>query len=642
MQPTPLAQGTAARTYSGEATAFGTHGVGIDDMDGLAVFAATDRWCCESMFTPVVAVASWLIVKSVPRSRGFASPYRFAHDLGHRLAYNWIHRSKYNKKKPVKVWRRRKDRRQAQTPASAETDLDLARVEFLANIVHEIRTPLTVILGQIDAALLEAVEKKQQHQLRAASRNARRLERLANQVHDLTQLSTGSLQARLRNVELVPFVESLVMSFEDLADRKGLLLEFYAKRGSIRGRIDPDHVTTIISNLMSNAVNFTPAGGRIGVALDFAAPDLMQLAVIDTGVGIAKEKQEHLFDVFARYSNAESTGAGVGLALARELARLHDGDITLRSKAGNGCRFDVSIPVGTNIVDDDTDLLAAVAGRPKITSEILYRSTVQSTPEISRHGQPSVLVIDANDEFRQWAAETLADVASVDTEKSIAAALRLVNELAPDLIVVDDHPPVSDAVEFTQRIRADERTSHVPVALISAQRDTDRRIDALNAGADEYLEKPISGPELCARATNIFDRYRKLREQFREQIVIRPADICARSVDQEFLEKVKSTIESCFEDPEFSVQDLGDAVAMSTSQLSRKLRALIDQSPAQLIRGMRLQRAADLVAANAGQISDICFRVGFSDQSHFSRTFKRQFGISPIDYRRQHVRASRD
>jgi DNA-binding response OmpR family regulator/two-component sensor histidine kinase len=541
----------------------------------------------------------------------------------------------------VKVWRRRKDRRQAKTPASAETDLDNARVEFLANIVHEIRTPLTVIQGQIDAALIEADDKKRQRQLRAASRNARRLERLANQVHDLTQLSAGSLPARLRKVELLPFVESLVMSFEDLADRKGLLLEFYAKRGSIRGRVDPDHLTTIISNLMSNAVSFTPAGGRIGVALDFAAPNLMQLAVVDTGVGIAKERQEHIFDTFARHSGAGPTGAGIGLALARELARLHDGDITLQSQPGKGCRFDVAIPVGTEIVDDDSHLLTAAVDRPEVTSEILYRSTVQSAPQNDRPGQPSVLLIDANDEFRQWAAEVLADVASVDSEKSVDVALRLASELAPDLIIVDDHPPGSDAVEFTRRIRGDERTSHVAVALISARRDSDRRIEALDAGADEYLEKPIAGRELCARATNIFDRHRKLRERFREQIVIRPADISERSVDQRFLEKVKSTIENCFEIAEFSVQDLGDAVGMSTSQLSRKLRALIDQSPAQLVRRMRLQRAADLIAANAGQISDICFRVGFSDQSHFSRTFKRQFGVSPMDYRRQHEGADR-
>jgi DNA-binding response OmpR family regulator len=538
----------------------------------------------------------------------------------------------------MKVWRRQNNENE-KTEANA-VELDAARVQFFANIVNELRTPLSVILGQIDAALLEEDSDTRNHQLRDAGRNARRLERLAEQAMDLTRLDNGSLEHKLRNVELVPFVGSLVASFEDLADRNGLLLEFFAKKKSVRGRVDPNLLTTVVSNLMSNAVKFTPPGGRIGVALDFNAPDVMQISIVDTGVGIAEDRMAQIFEPFVRDSGDESTptvGAGIGLALSRELARLHGGDITLRSQPGKGCRFDIELPVGVTIEEPGDALLDASEARPKVTAEILFRSTVQSLPDSSDESRPTVLLIDANDAFRRWAAESLAEVASVEAVATNDPALQLAREMLPDLVIADDRDKASDGVALTRHLRADERTSHIPVVLVSAQGDADRRIMAFDAGVDDYLDKPIDARELRARTASTLERHRELRSRFREQVVIRAAEICERSVDQAFLEKVTTTIESSIESADFSVQDLGDAVAMSTSQLSRKLRALIDQSPAQLIRGMRLQRAADLVAGNAGQISDICFRVGFSDQSHFSRTFKRHFGVSPIEYRRQHA-----
>ena len=537
----------------------------------------------------------------------------------------------------MKAWRRRKNDNKGNK--SAAGDLDAARVRFFTNIVDELQSPLSVILDQIDSALVEADADARARQLRTAQRNARRLERLAGQTADLTRLVGGTYESRLRQVELVPFVESLAMSFEDLADRNGLLLEFFAKKAAVRAHVDPDALTTIVSNLVSNAIKYTPAGGRVGVALDFEPPDLMRISVVDSGIGIPADKQRNLFEPFLRNAAGDARsadGPGIGLPLAYALARVRGGDITVRSETGKGSRFDIVIPTGADFGEPGEALLSSGADRPDVTAEVLFRSTVQALPEATDHVRDLILIVDANEEFRRWAAATLAEVANVETEAGADAAVELAREALPDLVIAADLEARSDGIGLAQHLRADARTSHVPIVLVGAGTDTARRVRAFEAGADDYLYKPIEARELRARASGILDRFKALQTRFREQVVIAPAEVSQRSVDQRFLEKVTAAIENSIDASDFSVQDLGDAVAMSTSQLTRKLQALIGQSPARLIRRMRLQRAADLVAGNAGRISDICFEVGFSDQSHFSRSFKRQFGMAPMEYRRRH------
>ena len=541
----------------------------------------------------------------------------------------------------MKVWRRQSNNKKSRGPSLAE--LDAARIRFFANIVNELRTPLGVILGQVEAASFESDADARRHQLRVAMRNARRLERLSSQALDLTRLQSGSVDKNLQTAELLPFIESLVMSFEELADRNGIHLEFLARRKSIRGRIDTAAVTTILSNLMSNAVKFTPGGGRIGVALDFRAPDIMHITISDSGIGMSPAQQALIFEPFLlpeEGRGATAGGAGIGLPLAYGLARLHGGDIEVQSEPGRGARFDVRIPIGTDVEDDVISFSDTV--RPEVTEEILYRSTIYAPALPSEKLLAKAIVIDSNSEFGSWMAESLADIVDVKYLATLDTAIEDIKEAMPELVIADDRADAFDSVALTRSLRADETTSHIPVILISASASSDRRSVAFDAGVDDYLDKPVVARELRSKVASILDRYAALRARFREQVIVPPAEVSARSVDQKFIEKVTSAIDSAIEDNDFSVQELGDAVAMSTSQLTRKLKALIDQTPAQLIRRTRLQRAADLVKANAGQLSEICFQVGFSDQSHFSRSFKKHFGVSPKEYRTQCAAKARD
>ena len=519
---------------------------------------------------------------------------------------------------------------------------DAARIRFFVNIAHELRTPVAVILGQIDAAMLEHDESARAHQLRVAARNARRIGRLADQALELSRLDAGALQARLRPVTVVPFVESLVMSFEELAERKGIVLEFLARHGQVTGRLDPDHLTTIVSNLLSNALKYTPSGGRVGIALEFCPPGLLRLSVVDTGPGIASARHESVFQPFTRGPDddeAHPGGAGIGLALARELARLQGGDIRLESEAGKGARFTVELPLGVAIEEECEPLLSHDGGRPEVTEEILHRSTMRFQPAALSDALPRVVLAEDAADMRHWIMTELEDIAALQGFADGAAALEAARSDVPDLVVTDLRLPRLDGIELCRRLRADERTSHIPIVMLSARAEVETRIGAYEAGIDEYLPKPVSGEEMRTRILAILERHRMLRDRFREQVVVKPADVSPRAADQVFFEKILATIESEIGNADFSVSELADTMAMSNSQLARKLRALIDQSPAQLIRTMRLQRAAALIAAGAGSIAEACYAVGFSDQGHFSRTFKRHFGMAPIDYRREQQQA---
>ena len=531
--------------------------------------------------------------------------------------------------------RRTQPAQDADDTASSEV---AARIRFFVNIAHELRTPLAVILGQIDAAMLERDDDARSRQLRIAARNARRIERLADQALELSRLDAGALQARRRPMMVVPFLESLVMSFEELAERKGIVLEFYAHRGRVTGRLDPDHLTTIVSNLLSNALKYTPAGGRVGVAVEFHAPELMRLTVVDTGTGIAPDRHDSIFQPFTRGPDDDAAhpgGAGIGLALARELSRLQGGDIRIESRVGQGARFLVDLPLGVAVEDEAELLLGDGGARPEVTEEILHRSTMDFQPAALSEALPRVVLADDADDLRNWIAAELADVAAVEAFADGAAALEAARRDLPDLVVTDLRLPQLDGIELCRRLRADERTSHIPIMVLSASAESAARIGAFEAGIDDYLPKPVSGEELRARLLAVLERHRVLRIRFREQVVVQPTDVSPRAADQVFFEKVLATIEAELGNPAFSVSELADTMAMSNSQLSRKLRALIDQSPAQLIRNLRMQRAAALITAGSGRIADTCYAVGFSDQAHFSRTFKRHFGMTPIDYRRE-------
>jgi two-component system, sensor histidine kinase ChiS len=519
-------------------------------------------------------------------------------------------------------------------------NLDQLKSHFFANISHEFRTPLTLILGHIESVMTSDVDKKEKGKLQVANQNAKRLLTLINELLDLSKIESGTMELSASRQNMVSFLKSLLFSFESHAANEGIELGFESESDFIPVAFDPDKMEKVFYNLLSNAFKFTPEGGRIVVSLAVAHDRLAVIRVKDTGIGIPKDRLEHVFDRFYQVdgsSTRENEGSGIGLALARELVDLHKGEISASSEENAGSEFIVTLPLDINgsvngdaVESADPNLLHAELVS---TSEPLEKA---DDPEsIVPNGEETrelILVVEDNTEVRSYIREKLEEIYRVAEARNGEEGIKLAQEEIPDLIISDVMMPKMDGYQFCNAIRADEKTSHIPIIMLTARADINDKIDGLETGVDVYLTKPFNARELLANVSNLLRQRIQLRKQFSTSTVIRPSDVTSVSVDQAFLEKVVKTIETHFEDEQFSVDILGEHVNMSVSQLNRKLNALIDQPPGQLIRSLRLQRAADLLAQKAGTVSEICYKVGFSDNAYFSRAFKKQFGCSPSEY----------
>lgn len=525
--------------------------------------------------------------------------------------------------------------------------LDKLKSRFFTNISHEFRTPLTLILGQVESVMSSDIEVKEKGKLQVANRNARRLLDLINQLLDISKIEAGSMVIKAEQHNLVSYLKSLFYSFESLAELQKITLKFESELENIPVKFDPDKMEKVFYNLVSNAFKFTPAEGEIKVSLKIIE-SLVEIRVQDSGSGIPADRLSHIFDRFyqADSSNTrEHEGTGIGLALTKELVELHKGNISVESKVNEGAAFVINLPLG-----DLRSKKESFAGEHLINSshennlndlEILEKEWISNGQNPEKIIQTSdsnqteiVLVVEDNSDVRAYIREQLEDDYKVIEGSNGEIGVSIAQSEIPDLIITDVMMPRMDGYTFCKEIRSDEKTSHIPIIMLTAKAGLDDRIEGLETGVDDYLTKPFSAKELKVRVKNLIIQREKLRKRFSTSTVIKPSDVSAVSIDQEFLQKVILAIENKFEEVKFSVEDLADEVCMSVSQLNRKLNALISQPAGQFIRSLRLQRAADLLKKNSGTVAEICYKVGFNDQAYFSRAFKKQFGISPTDYKK--------
>ncbi len=517
--------------------------------------------------------------------------------------------------------------------------LDQLKTRFFANISHEFRTPLTLILGQVDSVLSSDIGTKAKSKLHIANRNARRLLTLINQLLDISKIEAGSMQLKSEPHNIVSFLKSLFYSFESLADTKQITLKFECSLVNIPVIFEPDKMEKVFYNLFSNAFKFTPPGGTITVKAGISGSSA-EISIKDTGSGIPSDRSGRIFDRFYQLDNSstrEHEGTGIGLALTKELIELHKGKIEVKSKAGEGAEFIVILPLGNlnhKIIFDAVPRRGMLdETSPSSPSETNDESLVKGGNGRVNNGE-IILIVEDNTDVRNYITEQLENefviIDAANGETGIAKACSII----PDLIITDVMMPKMDGYRFSMEIRKDERTSHIPIIMLTAKAGLDDKIEGLETGIDAYLTKPFSTRELRVRVKNLIRQRNELRKRFSTATIIRPSEVSAVSADQVFLQKTIQIVEKNFDDEQFGVEWLSSEVGMSISQLNRKLKALIDQPAGQLIRSLRLQRAADLIKQNSGTIAEICYQVGFNDQSYFSRAFKKQFGCSPSDYKK--------
>jgi signal transduction histidine kinase/DNA-binding response OmpR family regulator len=485
-------------------------------------------------------------------------------------------------------------------------ELDELKSRFFANISHEFRTPLTLMMGPLQQLAERADDPEQRELLAMAQRNASRQLALVNQLLELSTLEEGKMELGARTQDFIPFLKGVVQAYDSLAEQQGIELSMQCPEGKMLAHFSEEKMETVFYNLLSNAFKFTAAGGRISVVLK-REKGQVAVTVSDTGVGIAAAELPHIFERFFRAEvgqNEGIEGSGIGLALAKELMELHGGSIKVESELGQGTRFFLHFPL-------------APAGA-------VAETTASAKPEA-----PLVLVIEDNEDVRAFIRLRLKQAFRIAEAVNGQAGIDRALDIMPDLIISDVMMPEKDGYEVCQALKTDLRTCHIPIILLTAKAAQAEKLAGLETGADDYLTKPFDSKELLVRAENLIQLRQQLRQRFADSISLKPSEVVTNSRDQAFLEQVLKIVEDRMADEQFSVDVLASEAGMSRTNLNRKLRALVNQSSNQFIQSVRLQRAADLLRQQTGTVAEIAFQTGFSSTAYFVKCFKDKFGQTP-------------
>ncbi|NJC28377.1 hybrid sensor histidine kinase/response regulator transcription factor [Neolewinella antarctica] len=528
-------------------------------------------------------------------------------------------------------------------------ELDSVRTRLYTNITHEFRTPLTVISGM--AAQIESDPDRWLGEgLTMIERNAQRLLGLVNQLLDLSKLDNGSTRVDARRGDVVAYLRYVADSVNGLASLKNIGLHFYAEETGIEMDFDPEKLQQIFVNLLSNAVKFTPEEGNVYVtvrklpagdpaSLPGNAPTLY-LHVRDTGPGIPEDRLPYIFDRFYQADDSDTRraeGTGIGLALTQELVRVLQGSIVVRSQFGQGTEFTVLLPVSTHVDTPVLTLAPVVSPTTPAPPPDLAPATSHYDPESKN---PRVLLIEDNADVVAYLATCLGDDYELLVGRDGQEGLEIAREHIPDLVITDVMMPRKDGFSVSRDLKRDTLTSHIPVILLTAKADEQSKLTGLETGADAFLTKPFHRRELLLRVEKLIEGRARMRDYYRrvagaKKSAPREAPKEENRREQEFVEQLRTTVEAHMNDYEFTVESFCKEVGMSSSQLHRKLTALTGLSPVRFIRYVRLARAKTLLETTDESIKVVAYDTGFSDPSYFSRSFKKEFGMTPMEYRDQ-------
>ena len=529
-----------------------------------------------------------------------------------------------------------------------EKEVDRLKANFFANISHEFRTPLTLMLSPIDQLLANSQDTDERYQLGLMKKNGLRILRLVNQILELSKLESGQLKLRVRQSDVVPVLQGVTASFESLAVSKNIDLVFESPAQPLALYFDSAQIETILINLISNAMKFSEMGGKVQVVVERVQPSrvhagFLKIKVKDEGRGLSADQVHHIFDRFYQSGHAEAThfgGTGIGLALTKELVELHKGSISVESQLQVGTEVTVLLPMGKEHLDASQMVTDEGIEKHQSMEPVDEASLLSETSVETDLRKPLVLLIEDNEELRDYIRSIFQPAYRVleagDGEEGVFVA----NEKIPDLVISDVMMPKMDGYEVCKQLKQAESTSHIPVILLTAKGSVASRIRGHENEADLYLSKPFVPKELLLCVHNLIRSRRQLRERYNKQVVLKPSDIAVNSVDEMFLERLLVVVEAHFEDEGFSVEQLGTEMGMSRSQLHRKLHALTNESCSQFIRTFRLQRAMDLLKSRRASISEIAFMVGFGSPSYFNRCFLKHYGQPPSAFVPSKVDAS--
>ncbi|MCD4732186.1 MAG: response regulator, partial [Bacteroidales bacterium] len=551
-------------------------------------------------------------------------------------------------------------------------ELDHLKSRFFANISHEFRTPLTLVLGPVDKVLSRTKDNDDKEELSIAKKYAGKLQILINNLLTISKLESGKMKLFASELDIVKLVGTHIQSFESLAKQKNITLSFKAEEENIKAYIDQEKFEQVLNNLLSNAFKFTDKGGDVKVAVrssqsavdsgltedwKLKTEDLggqwVSIEISDTGRGIPPEHINHIFDRFYQVGQEDNSyyeGTGIGLALTKELVELHRGTIKVESnpdgyRERKGSKFFLTLPLGKDhLTPEEIEVK-----KPQAIAQQEYFPTLADNQEEmvfdeeivteTNHEQPILLIVEDNADMRAYIREYFENDYRIIEAVEGMDGLEKSTEHIPDIIISDVMMPRMDGNEFCSKVKSDERTSHIPVILLTARASSEDKIEGLETGADDFISKPFDGKELMVRVKNLIEQRKKIRAYLERKIQksnitnhIDFKDSGITSMDEQFLQKVIETVRQHHNDPQFNTIELGKAVGLGKIQLNRKIKALTGETTVSFIRTYRLNRASELIKNKSATVAEIAYDVGFSSPSYFTECFRLHFGQLPSEF----------
>lgn len=501
-------------------------------------------------------------------------------------------------------------------------ELDMMKIRFFTNVSHEFRTPLALIMAPVEKMMKGTQDTDQKKHLHLVYRNAKRLLNLVNQLLDFRKLETEEISLNPATEDIVKFTRSTVCSFTDLAEKKHIHFSFNSTAESLVTIFDHVKLERILFNLLSNAFKFTPGNGSITVSLSHNGEQVI-IQVKDTGIGIPAEKQEKIFERFFQYTanvpeQVSNQGSGIGLSITREFVRLHGGSITVSSEPGKGSCFTVSLPLAPATVTPER--------QPHINGH--------SVNGKEQNGKKfTILLTEDNEDFRFYLKDNLRAYFNIIEAGNGKEGWQKALGQHPDLVVSDIMMPEMNGIELCRKIRTDERTTRIPVILLTARSAEEVQMEGYITGASDFITKPFNFEILLSRINNLLLQQENMKRTFRKQLEVVTNNIEVVPADETLLAKALETIQQKLDDPAFSVEDLSKALLMSRAALYKKITAITGQTPVELIRSVRMQHAAQLLEKSGKTVAEIAYAVGFNNTKYFVRHFKEAYHMLPTEYR---------
>lgn len=515
-------------------------------------------------------------------------------------------------------------------------EMDKTKSHFFANISHEFRTPLTLILGPIEEKLAtDKLDDKDKFTFQTIKRNSNRLLELVNQLLELSKLESGNMNLKLEPGNLKDALLSIISSFDSLADVNQVRYLKDVHMAEAIVLFDRDKLEKILSNLLSNAFKFTPQTGLIefiGTTSEKGATTELQLKIRNTGPMIPTEMLNKIFEPFFQGENAAyrgMQGTGLGLSLVRELVKLHKGTVEVSSDE-KGTVFTVLLKFENSLQRIDTFKQVDLVHRPIISTEEMVES--RDDLSIEENGRDTVLIVEDNTDVRAFIRRGLESSYHILEAPHGEAGLHLANEQVPHLIIADVMMPKMSGIDLCYQLKNNEKTSHIPVIMLTARADHESKLEGLKTGADDYLIKPFNPEELVVRVNNLIEQRKKLAQKYNQKLIVQPHEIAVSSLDERFIQKIIKVVETHLDDTQLSVDMVTTELGMSRTNLHKKLKAITGLATSEFIQDFRLRRAAQLIDKKTDNFAQIAFQVGFADQSYFTKCFKKKFGKTPSEY----------